>query len=225
MKGQLVRSILYPKSNSFSFYVDSLKFIVVMAIISLMGLAVSIPYQIEGVEEGYIELRDFILHSFDLITIAVPPALPTCLSIGITFAINRLKKHQIFCISPPKVNIAGKVTVMCFDKTGTLTEEGLDMYGVRPVMYDSPGRVKFGKLFEAVDTLGLSKKAKLSMILEDENLYGEESPYSLLGDPEIVLKECMASCHAITRVKGELIGDPLEVKMFETTRWELIENN
>ena len=44
-----------------------------------------------------------------------------------------MKKKEIFCISPPKVNISGKVTMMCFDKTGTLTEEGLDMYGIRAV--------------------------------------------------------------------------------------------
>ena len=43
MKGQLVRSILYPKSNSFSFYVDSLKFIAVLAILSVVGFAVSLP--------------------------------------------------------------------------------------------------------------------------------------------------------------------------------------
>ncbi len=24
---------------------------------------------------------------------------------------------------------------MCFDKTGTLTEEGLDLWGIRPVIY------------------------------------------------------------------------------------------
>lgn len=35
----------------------------------------------------------------------------------------------------------------------------------------------------------------------------------------------MASCHGLTRVKGELIGDPLEVKMFEATEWVLIEND
>ena len=29
----------------------------------------------------------------------------------------------------------------------------------------------------------------------------------------------MASCHAITYVNGELIGDPLEVRMFEQTNW------
>jgi hypothetical protein len=40
----------------------------------------------------------------DLITITVPPSLTAALSIGITFGLYRLKKDQIFCISPPKVN-------------------------------------------------------------------------------------------------------------------------
>lgn len=35
----------------------------------------------------------------------------------------------------------------------------------------------------------------------------------------------MASCHSITYVNNELIGDPLEIKMFESTEWELDEQN
>lgn len=35
----------------------------------------------------------------------------------------------------------------------------------------------------------------------------------------------MAVCHSLARVKGELIGDPLEVKMFESTNWTLEEND
>ena len=35
----------------------------------------------------------------------------------------------------------------------------------------------------------------------------------------------MASCHGLTRVKGDLIGDPLEVKMFEATGWVLVESD
>lgn len=31
----------------------------------------------------------------------------------------------------------------------------------------------------------------------------------------------MASCHSLARVNGNLIGDPLEVKMFEATNYEL----
>ncbi|KAL4462608.1 hypothetical protein ABPG74_000438 [Tetrahymena malaccensis] len=225
MKGQLVRSILYPKQNSFSFYVDSLKFIAVLALISVLGFAFSLPFLIRGYHQDFIDLREVILNSLDLITITVPPALPTCLSIGISFAISRLRKKQIFCISPPKVNISGKVTIMCFDKTGTLTEEGLDMYGLRPVFYQGQNQIKFAKLEEETYRLGFNKDLKQNSNPEKEMLYGEGNPYSLVGDPEVILKECMASCHGITRIKGELIGDPLEVKMFEATEWELIESN
>ena len=35
----------------------------------------------------------------------------------------------------------------------------------------------------------------------------------------------MATCHSITYVNGHLIGDPLDVKMFESTKWELQESN
>lgn len=33
----------------------------------------------------------------------------------------------------------------------------------------------------------------------------------------------MASCHSITYVNDELIGDPLDVKMFQATNWNLEE--
>ena len=44
----------------------------------------------------------------------------------------RLKKQGIFCISPARINVCGKLKLVCFDKTGTLTEEGLDMKAVIP---------------------------------------------------------------------------------------------
>ena len=37
--------------------------------------------------------------------------------------------------------------------------------------------------------------------------------------------EAMASCTAITYVNGELVGDPLDVKMFESTGWTLDETD
>jgi len=33
----------------------------------------------------------------------------------------------------------------------------------------------------------------------------------------------MACCHAITYIGADLIGDPLEIKMFESTGWKLEE--
>jgi len=34
----------------------------------------------------------------------------------------------------------------------------------------------------------------------------------------------MACCHAITYISKNLIGDPLEIKMFESTEWILEEH-
>ena len=39
-----------------------------------------------------------------------------------------------------------------------------------------------------------------------------------------ILQEAMACCHAITYIGTELIGDPLEIKMFESTKWNLYEH-
>ena len=75
--------------------------------------------------------------SLDLITITVPPALPAAMTCGTVFAISRLKKSKIFCISPPRVNLAGRVTTFAFDKTGTLTEEGLSVQGFMCTKKDS----------------------------------------------------------------------------------------
>lgn len=46
-----------------------------------------------------------------------------------------------------------------------------------------------------------------------------------LKDPRVLFNESMASCHAITYINKELVGDPLEIKMFENTDWVLDETN
>ena len=77
--------------------------------------------------------RLIVLRSLDLITIVIPPALPAAMSIGMSFALHRLKRSCVYCISPPRINVGGKLNLVVFDKTGTLTEEGLDILGVLPV--------------------------------------------------------------------------------------------
>lgn len=127
-KGSLIRDILYPKEIKFKFYSDGFKFVGLMALLALVGIITTIPLQIEeGVPVGVL-----IDRALDLFTVTVPPALPAAMSCGIVFAINRLKKQNIFCISPPRVNLAGQIHTFVFDKTGTLTEEGLSVMGFRP---------------------------------------------------------------------------------------------
>ena len=59
-----------------------------------------------------------ILRALDIITVVVPPALPAAMTVGTVYAQNRLKKAGIFCISPPRINICGKLKLICFDKVG-----------------------------------------------------------------------------------------------------------
>lgn len=53
-----------------------------------------------------------------MITIAVPPALPACLTIATVFSIRRLRKHGVFVTGPDRITMAGQLDVCCFDKTG-----------------------------------------------------------------------------------------------------------
>lgn len=92
-----------------------------MACVSIIGFLALLPRLIEIGTTTWV----LIDKALDLITICVPPALPATMSAGVAFAVQRLKRKQIFCISPPRVNISGRVQIMVFDKTGTLTEDGL----------------------------------------------------------------------------------------------------
>ena len=191
-KGGLIRSMLFPKPNKFKFYRDSFKFLGVMAGFALIGFVLSLIWLIRnGVDVGLIFLR-----SLDLITIIIPPALPAAMSVGTSFALNRLKKNQIFCISPPRINICGKVNLFVFDKTGTLTEDGLDIHGIRPM------DINYGQLQSMVTDV-------------DELDFEDTSCLNVLGG--------LAACHSLKSLSGELIGDPMDLKMFEFTKWELEE--
>lgn len=135
------------------------------------------------------------MRALDLITVVVPPALPATLSIGTSFAIGRLRKLGIYCISPSRINVAGKINVCCFDKTGTLTEDGLDILGIRSL---DRTEHRFGELLEDVHDLPL-------------------------GKDKATFLHALATCHSLKMVNKEVIGDPLDVKMFGFTRWTLEE--
>ena len=37
--------------------------------------------------------------------------------------------------------------------------------------------------------------------------------------------KALASCHSLTRINGEITGDPLDVKMFESTKWDFLDDH
>jgi cation-transporting P-type ATPase 13A2 len=202
-KGALVRSMLFPKPFGFKFYRDSFRYISVMACIAAVGFVASFVNFIRlGMAWHFILIR-----ALDLITIVVPPALPATLTIGTNFALSRLRKRNIFCISPQRVNISGKLDVVCFDKTGTLTEDGLDVLGIRLVQHPE---IRFCDLLaEAPDILPPAS-------------YDRDPTVDYRINKQILYT--MATCHSLRLVDGELIGDPLDLKMFEFTGWSFDES-
>ncbi|XP_059188921.1 cation-transporting ATPase 13A2 isoform X2 [Centropristis striata] len=184
-KGNLVSSILYPQPTDFRFYRDSFKFLGILAFVAIIGSI----YSFVVLYKSNATWMELVIRSLDIVTIAVPPALPAAITTGTIYAQNRLKKQGIFCISPPRINICGKVSLFCFDKTGTLTEDGLDVWGV---------------------------------------MEGGPSGFSeLVPDPRLLppgpMLTGLACCHTVTLLRGEPLGDPLELKMVESTGWTLEE--
>ncbi|XP_063707485.1 polyamine-transporting ATPase 13A3 isoform X3 [Culicoides brevitarsis] len=187
-KGGLIRSILYPPPVDYKFEQDSYKFVFLLGCVATLGFLYTLVTKImRGLPSGKI-----LVESLDLVTIAVPPALPAAMTVGRMYAQQRLKKKNIYCISPRSINVSGSVDCVCFDKTGTLTEDGLDMWGVVPKsctnMFQIPLR-------------------QIERLPNDHLLYG------------------MVTCHSITLMQGEMKGDPLDLKMFESTQWILEEPN
>uniref|UniRef100_A0A8C3A132 ATPase 13A3 n=1 Tax=Cyclopterus lumpus TaxID=8103 RepID=A0A8C3A132_CYCLU len=169
-KGQLVRSILYPKPTDFKLYRDAYLFLLCLVAVAGIGFVYSIVLSVPA--------KTIIIESLDIITITVPPALPAAMTAGIVYAQRRLKRLGIFCISPQRINICGQINLVCFDKTGTLTEDGLDLWGVH---------------------------RSLSYLVKSQFV------------------ACMATCHSLTKIEGQLSGDPLDLKMFEAIGWILEE--
>ncbi|GAB6018630.1 hypothetical protein CHUAL_000312 [Chamberlinius hualienensis] len=168
-KGELVRSIMFPKPVDFKFHRDSMKFVGLLFGIAFLGFIYSVINMVmAGVDTGTI-----VMDALDLITIAVPPALPAAMTAGIAYAQSRLKKQGIYCISPRTINISGCIDCVCFDKTGTLTEDGLDLWGVVSVS-DS----KYSDVIKDISTLpreqfliGMATCHSLTII--DGNLTGD----------------------------------------------------
>ncbi|XP_068772417.1 polyamine-transporting ATPase 13A2 isoform X4 [Struthio camelus] len=182
-KGDLISSILYPKPVSFKFYKDAVKFVLFLAILAFVGTLYSILILIKN----QVPVGQIIIRALDLVTVIVPPALPAAMTVGTIYAQNRLKKQGIFCISPPRINLCGKIRLVCFDKTGTLTEEGLDVWGVVP----------------------LESGHFLPIIHEPRCL------------PDGPLLYSLAACHTVSMLRTQPIGDPVDLKMVESTGWHL----
>ena len=118
-----------------------------------------------------------------------------------------------------RVNLAARIKTFVFDKTGTLTEDSISIFGFRAVQQGS----------------NIKKEREINIFMdfqtESENIQPEpfwwlKSEYKKFRDQKPTLfLEALASCHAVTYVNEKLVGDPLDVSMFNSTCWIFDELN
>ncbi|KAM9316544.1 putative cation-transporting ATPase 13A4 [Gastrophryne carolinensis] len=186
-KGDLVRSIMYPKPVNFKLHKEVLKVLIGLIGLSMIGVIYTVAvYSLNGATT-----RELVIMALIMATVAVPVSLPPAWTICTLYSQERLRKQGIFCISPQRIILCGQLNAICFDKTGTLTEDGLDLWGI---------------------------------ISSEERCFQEVYPVtSGCKLPWSTLTGAMASCHSLVLMDGEVHGDPLDLKMFEETGWELKE--
>jgi hypothetical protein len=114
---------------------------------------------------------------------------------------------------------------MCFDKTGTLTEEGLDVLGARSVIRETntypPQSLRIPKspqiTFYYLFVLRLTDRFS-PLIKDPSSLLPGDLGKDDVFSPAAILYT-MTTCHSLKLVSDEIIGDPLDAKMFEFTGW------
>lgn len=98
LKGQLIRKILYPDQTETQFQKESTKFLWFLFLLTVMS------YTILAIRlYKFIDAWTLVRRGLDLITITVPPTLPISMTIGIIYAIKKLKAKDIYTISPNQI--------------------------------------------------------------------------------------------------------------------------
>jgi len=221
VRGELVRDILMEQGavdhESDQMHEDAYK---VMALLFVIGLSALIWSVIFVTEKFGIKMYAAVLDGLDLLTIAVPPALPAAVTFGLVFAIARLKKKNVYCIKASAVTRAAWLKVMCFDKTGTLTDVGLD---VRTLLLES-SRVNDGKDGKplpngdepsfAAPLFALPTSGYQCLLREDDSIRKELIHRNVLYT--------LACCHSLAEIEGNVVGDEVDLKLFELSGFELM---
>ena len=145
------------------------------------------------IKNNHYNEQNEVTRFIEIITCAVPPSLFFAFAVVSRMISNRLKDYGVFCLLDQKIKESGRIKNVCFDKTGTLTENEIKVSGY---IVSNNGN------FET------SENNLHELISFDNYRY---------------LVEILACCNNLNILKGDIIGDPIEEKMFKETKFQFLD--
>uniref|UniRef100_UPI00398F5F82 polyamine-transporting ATPase 13A3-like isoform X5 n=1 Tax=Pristiophorus japonicus TaxID=55135 RepID=UPI00398F5F82 len=221
-KGQLVRSILFPRPVDFKLFRDAKRFVVCLVLAAVVGFVYTIIISSIRGEP----IPEILLKAFDVITIVVPPALPAAVTVGVVYAQRRLKRRGIYCISPHRINLCGQLDLVCFDKTGTLTENGMDLFGVvraknKNFVYSNED-LKMQVFNEDEVLAAMATCHSLTLASSQTTLQGDPLDLTIFRATNWVLEEMISQARRVKRANPLIIVKPTRNITSDTSTTSLI---
>lgn len=237
LRGNLIQNLLFPKSTKFSIFGELKYYILIMIIIYLLKFGITYYFYFHRITKKdcgslgnngpcYWKIEDLIMTFIKNLTVILPPTLPISLTFTSFYFHFNLKRKMISCISEKRMIAAGKVKIMVIDKTGTLTEEGLDLHGfqISKISVEINKVLCFDVVERQTDVFNLVHREFWKSFSKDpDSEFFIDYQFNLQNNIVYYL-ECLATCHTIDKIKGELLGNSVDKRIFDVIGWN-IENS
>ena len=235
LRGNMIQNLMLPKKTNFSIYKEVKIYFIWVSFLYVINIFLTYHFYKTSTNTGNCPglgsndiksdnfPKKFYTKILDCLTVILPPTLPICLTFTSFYFNFTLKKKGISCISDEKMSAAGKVNVVVLDKTGTITEEGLELSGFQlsKVSIDKDKILCFDTIESSLEVFNLVHTDFWKLYCKnpsDENLID----YSVnLQFNAIYFLECLATCHTIDKIKGEMLGNSIDKTIFKYVNWNI----
>ena len=225
-RGNLIQNILFPKPTNFRLFHEIKEILAGMIIIYVIHVSVYIYIGMTFYDDTEVTTVDIFKSLLSDFCALFSPVFLINIVFTTFYFQYKLSQNNISCTSDLRLNAAGKVNKLVLDKTGTLTEEGLDLYGFQTTKINfnetNPSSIndfdQIEKSLELYNEIYVDFWIRLINQTENEEIIKN---YKTNYQTNIIYYiECLATCHSIDKIRGEVLGNSIDKSIFDVLQWK-----